>query len=86
MVLPKRLDSGGAEFYPLKIGANTEVEKVVEETAQHAMAGLLSQLNMLAEYERRKKKKKKKKKKKSIQNLFFFGLFYLVLLRIYSRD
>jgi hypothetical protein len=84
MVLPKRLIPAAQEFYPLKIGNNTEVEKVVEETAQHAMAGLLSQLNMLAEYERKKKKKKKKIKEKSIQNLFFFLLFYLVLLLIYS--
>jgi lactate dehydrogenase-like 2-hydroxyacid dehydrogenase len=75
MVLPKRLIPAAQEFYPLKIGNNTEVEKVVEETAQHAMAGLLSQLNMLAEYERKKKKKKKKSKKKAFKISFFFYYF-----------
>jgi hypothetical protein len=44
VVLPKRLIPAAQVFFPLKVGSNTEAEKVVQETAQHAMAGLLSQV------------------------------------------
>ena len=49
MVLPKRLIPPANEFYPLEVQAATPADKVLEETSQHAMAGLLSQLHWLAE-------------------------------------
>jgi len=50
MVLPKRLIPPVQEFYPLEVSKTTAPDGVCQETTQHAMAGLLWQLQHLSEY------------------------------------
>jgi hypothetical protein len=38
------------EFFPLKVDDKTAPEKICDETTQHAMAGLLQQLQYVAEF------------------------------------